>query len=248
MDIENTIKELQREVVELKEKILMITNRSDLTSGGVRFEDDVMIKDGNYFVSGGAALTSDSNQETNSIFGGLIVGKQPTEQGGDTTKNFQLVIEHKHGTDGTTNDTFVYGVRPPTYIGNGDVTSGGNTMVQSNFSWTTNELAGAYINIFNSSGTFVFTKPIASNTSTTITITGTWPSSVSNGTFSIYVPVYFGSSQTPWRRLYTGESTSEGIRFGYGPTAGGQNGLLYMDSAGDLYWRNKSGTSTKLNV
>ena len=56
-----------------------------------------------------------------------------------------------------------------------------------------------------------------------------------------------GSAQTIFQRFYTQEGTAGGIRFGVGATAGGQNGLLYSDATGDLYWRDKAGTSVKLN-
>lgn len=130
--------------------------------------------------------------------------------------------------------------------------AGGNTVTINGYNFDTNELAGHLINIVNSSGTLIETQTIASNTSTVITISGTWSSSTSGGTFSIYNPVYLGSAETTWQRFYTQEGEGGGIRFGVGKTwesgdPTGQNGLLYMDSAGDLYWRTKAGVSVKLN-
>jgi hypothetical protein len=125
--------------------------------------------------------------------------------------------------------------------------SGGNTVTLNGYNFTTNELAGALIDVFSSAGTFIETKTIASNTATVITITGTWGSTVTDGTFQIYNPVYLGSADSIFQRLYIQEGTAGGVRIGGGPTAGGQNGLLYMDATGNLYWRNKGGTSTKLN-
>jgi len=127
------------------------------------------------------------------------------------------------------------------------VTSGGNTVTIAGYNFATDELAGALINIYNSSGTLVECRTIASNTATVITISGTWGASTSNATFNIYAPVFWGSADWIWQRFYAQEGTAGGVRFGVGPTAGGQNGLLYMDSAGDLYWRNKAGTAVKLN-
>jgi len=129
------------------------------------------------------------------------------------------------------------------------VSSGGNTVTISGYSFVTDELAGALINIFDSSGTFVESRTIASNTSTVVTITGTWGATTNGGSFFIYAPVFYGSADTINQRFYTQEGTAGGIRFGVGVTAGSQNqnGLLYMDATGDIYWRNKTGTSTKLN-
>lgn len=156
-----------------------------------------------------------------------------------------------HQPNGIPNQSFIVGIAGPSVSPNSgqtiSTTSGGNTVTISGFNFTTNELAGALINIIDSSGALVETRTIASNTTDTITISGTWGASTSGGTFVIYSPLYFGSSQYIFQRGYFQEGTGGGVRFGVGPTAGGQNGLLYMDATGDLYWRNKSGTSTKLN-
>jgi len=128
-------------------------------------------------------------------------------------------------------------------------TSGGSTVTIAGYNFTTNELAGGIICIYNSSGTFIEARGVASNTATVITITGTWGASTSSATFQIYQPVYLGSADTIWQRFYTQEGTAGGIRFGMGVTAGAQNqnGLLYMDATGDIYFRDKGGTSIKLN-
>lgn len=127
-------------------------------------------------------------------------------------------------------------------------TASGNTTTIDGFNFITNELAGGLINIYNSSGTFIESRVIDSNTSTVITITGTWSASTSSATFDIYKPTYLGTAEYVWQRFYAQEGTAGGIRFGVGPTTGGQNGLLYMDSAGDLFWRDKAGAVLQLNV
>jgi len=127
-------------------------------------------------------------------------------------------------------------------------TSGGNTVTITGYNFTTNELAGGLINIYNSGRTLVESRVIASNTSTVVTITGTWGASTSGGSFDIYRPVYSGAAGTIWQRLYVQEGNAGGVRFGMGVTGGAQNqnGLLYMDAAGDLYWRDKAGTESKV--
>lgn len=127
-------------------------------------------------------------------------------------------------------------------------TAAGDTITISGFNFTTNELTGALINIYNSSNVLVETQTIASNTSTVITISGVWLNSTSSGKFQIYNPVHLGFTTEIFNRLYVQEGTTVGgVRFGVGATANGQNGLLYMDATGDIYWQNKGGTSTKLN-
>jgi hypothetical protein len=114
-------------------------------------------------------------------------------------------------------------------------TLGGNTVTTTGFNFTTNELAGAIINIYKD-GSFVESKIIASNTATVITITTTWKASTSGGTFDIYIPVYLGSANNIWKRIYCDSNQSGGIRFGDGPT-GVQNSLLYTNDFGNLYFR-----------
>lgn len=128
-------------------------------------------------------------------------------------------------------------------------TSGGNTVTIAGYNFVTDELANATINIYNSSGTLVEARTIASNTATVVTINGTWGASTSSATFNIYKPVYLGSADWIFQRAYVQEGTSGGLRFGDGVTDGAldQNGLLYMDATGDLYWRPKTGAAVKLN-
>jgi hypothetical protein len=129
------------------------------------------------------------------------------------------------------------------------VSAGGNTVTINGFGFVTDELAGSIINIYNSSLAYIETQTIASNTATEITISGTWSATTNGGKFFIYNPLYLGKSDYSYERLYVMGEETGGIRFGTGPTNAGskQNGLLYMDSAGDLQWRNKAGTVTKLN-
>lgn len=181
----------------------------------------------------------------------IVCGK---ETGGakafDTTSNnMQLALLHQ--PNNTSNQSFIVAFRPPLYSDapgtSITTTSGGSTVQINGYNFTTNSLAGAVINIYNSSGAFVESKMIASNTIDVITITGTWASTTTGGIYVIFQPVFMGSANFPFQRFYAMESTDGGIRFGIGATAGGQNGLLYMDSTGDLYWRNKAGASAKLN-
>lgn len=177
----------------------------------------------------------------------IVCGKGDTSAGVNRrSDNMQINLQHNpNGTSGQVSFLNIYS-KPISGVG-GSVTSGGNTVTISGFGFATNELANQVISVFDSSGNFIETRVIASNTSTVITINGTWGASTSNATFLINFPAYLGSAETIFQRGYFQEGTGGGVRFGMGVTAGGQNGLLYMDSAGDLYWRNKAGTSVKLN-
>lgn len=179
----------------------------------------------------------------------IVAGTGQGSAIGTIGTNLQFNLLHQ--PQNTNNQSFITSFRPPLFTTPQgttiSTTLGGNTVTVSNYGFTVNSLTGALINIFDSSGALVETQTIASNTSSVITISGTWLASTSGGTFTIFQPVFFGSADTPYQRFYTQEGTGAGVRFGVGPTNGGQNGLLYMDATGDLYWRNKSGVSTKLN-
>lgn len=181
----------------------------------------------------------------------IVSGKDLAGAVGTTTNNLQFNLLHQPRN--VNNQSFITAFRPPIFSNVAgstiSVTASGNTVTVSGYNFATNSLAGALINIFNSSGTFIESRTIASNTATVVTITGTWGATTSGGNFFIYVPVFLGSADIIWQRFYTQEGTVGGIRFGVGVTAGAQNqnGLLYMDATGDLYWRNKTGVSTKLN-
>lgn len=184
----------------------------------------------------------------------IAAGKDINGTVGNTSKN--LILNLLHQPQNASNQSFITAYRPPLYSNipgtTISTTSGGNTVTTVGYGFTTNALAGALINIYDSSANLIETQTIASNTATVITITGTWVASTSGGTLLILVPVFFGSAEAPWQRLYTQEGTGAGVRFGVGPTNGvsgtppSQNGLLYMDATGDLYWRNKAGTATKV--
>lgn len=175
--------------------------------------------------------------------------------GGDTQttgfvyKSVNMQMNFRHYPNDTNSFVQIYRKPLVTSLQGTSVTTtaAGNTVTITGFNFVTNELAGGLIDIFSSAGALVETQVIASNTATVVTIVGTWLNTTSGGTFLIYRPVFFGSADVIFQRFYTQEGTVGGLRFGMGPTNGGQNGLLYMDAAGDLFWRNKGGTSAQIN-
>ena len=234
--------QLKNKIQELETKLTNhIHNGID---GSAPLNSNIEVDETYYIRSGSIAMQGKNVLPENRLEGGIVVGDDKVMS--DGSKNSQINIQHQTNSD----QTFMFGIRSPMYNSNtGSVTSGGTTMSQTSFSWATNELAGAYVAVYDSPTVFNV-YPIASNTSSTITITGgTWTFSESGANFFVYMPIYFGSAEYPWRRLYTLDGTGGGIRFGIGQTNAGQqdNGLLYSDSAGDLYWRNYAGSATKLN-
>lgn len=266
--LQNKIEELSKKVEELITKQESLKNESQILSekfrehrhsgndGSEILDNELNLKSETPIKMGlgGIIAFSNSNSTPPGSVGeqitlGIASGKDMEGGVGTVGGNLQLNLIHQ--PQNTSNQSFITAFRPPLYgTVSGStisVTAAGNTVTINGYNFTTNILAGALINIYNSSGSLVETQTIASNTSTVITISGTWVSSTSGGTFIIHQPVYLGSADTVWQRFYAQEGTAGGIRIGVGTTNGGQNGLLYMDSSGDLYWRNKAGTSTKLN-
>ena len=254
---DNTL-QLAQEIQDLRQEIELLKSRyavhqHDDVDGTNHLRKNIVLDKDQSIVIGTGGIVTDSNatgsvSDIYNFYTTVGPDTGPTIFG-NQSPNLQLVMQHL--PNNTSLQSFIFGMRKPLVSSwQGTKTSttlGGNTATISGYNFATNSLAGALINITASDGTFVETQTIASNTATSITISGTWLASTSSADFYIYVPVFFGSADFPWQRLYTQEGTGAGIRFGVGPTAGGQNGLLYMDSTGDLYWRDKAGTSTKLN-
>lgn len=222
------------------------------------FVNDINLPTGTMMSVGLGGMASTSNAPTfapgsvgEQIQTTVACGKNISGKVFDTNgDNLQLNLLHQ--PQNASNQSFITGWRPPLYttaVGTTiSITAGGSTVLATGHNFAVNGLAGALINIYDSTGSvFYESKIIASNTAETITITGTWVNNVTGGKYFILQPVFFGSAEAPWQRLYTSEGTGGGVRFGVGPTAGGQNGMLYMDATGNIYWRNKSGTAVQLN-
>lgn len=235
------IQQLRQEIETLKETLAKHVHTGD--DGSEKLRTSIELPEGEYLNAGSIFVEGYNDTSKRQSTGAIVVGSDRNIA--DGSRNTQIMIDHLLSS----NDTFVHAERSPLYVGKGNVSSGGTTMSQSNYSWDTNELAGAYVVVWDGDLLTFDSYKIVSNNATTITVDGTWSFSQTGAAYIVFMPVYFGSAQYPWRRLYTLDGLGGGIRFGLGMTNGGQkdNGLLYMDNAGDLYWRNKAGSSTKLN-
>lgn len=256
-ELQNKIKELESKLELISNSFELLKNRFDAhshteTDESLPLRDNIHLNSDKFFSIGGSTLSEYiTNINTTSEQRGLVLSTGSDRVDSYLNKSSNMQMNFLHQPNNTSKQSFLTMLRNPaasTLPGQTiSVTSGGSTVTIPGFNFVTNELANCLINIVNSSGTLVECQTISSNTNSVITISGTWSASTSNASFLIYVPVFMGSANQIFQRFYTQEGTSGGIRFGVGATNGGQNGLLYMDSTGDIYWRNKSGTSTKLN-
>lgn len=127
-----------------------------------------------------------------------------------------------------------------TMYGTISVTAGGSTVTINNYSFAVNELAGAYVVIYDSDFIAQEIQPILSNTASVITIDGTWWNSTSNGSFEIYAPVYLGNYNHPFKQVAVIDGDiPNGIRFGGGIGTNTPAGFLSM-IAGQLVWQNNT--------
>jgi len=169
-----------------------------------------------------------------------------------TSGNAQINLQHAVANNGS---TFYYGFTPPLYQNvSQSITNGGTTLQDGYFNWTTDELAGCYINILSAAG-FHETQTIASNTADTITISGTWTSATGSAySYTVWRPIYFGAAEFPWRRVYI----TDDIRIGTGTSSGPD--VIYIKygsgtpesavtaNVGSIYLRTDGGSSTTLYV
>jgi hypothetical protein len=250
-DLIRKINTLEQELNLLK--IKMANHQHDQHDGTSILRKSITL-DGDQFLqigNGGMASAPVSNLGTTSEqYQFSIATGRDDGRTGFVNKADILQLNLQHYPNNASNQSFITAFTYPLVTPTSEtisVTAGQNKVTINGLNFTTNELAGALIDISNSSGALVETQTIASNTATEITISGTWGASTSGGSFYIYQPVFLGSANTIWQRFYTQEGEAGGIRFGVGPTAGGQNGLLYMDATGNLYWRPKTGAAVKLN-
>lgn len=235
------IRELEKEIREGKEEFRKHSHsKKELTE---MVKGDIELPNLGYFSSGNTAFVGTIadigtiNERIYQVFlSGLDKGKGMRKK----SSNSQITTEHQEKLQ----ETFVYGYRPPLYLGKGvNIVSGTSILSQNDWKWQENEMIGTlgtstYVAVWDSNNTFKQCNKIISNTENSLTIEGTWGFTDSNSTYFIWKPIYFGAALFPFKRLYTMENAEGGIRFGPGPTGGGQNGLLYMKSSnGKLYWR-----------
>ena len=143
----------------------------------------------------------------------------------------------------------------------GAITNGGSTLTDTTIDIRPNDiLVGRQIVLINASSVVIETFPIASNTSTEITIGGTWTSATGSYRYLVTSPFLLGDAVQPWQRLYVGGDPYEGkfIRLGYGASSGtsviwiasgvGSPEGVVTANVGSLYLRTDGSTSTTLYV
>ncbi len=156
------------------------------------------------------------------------------------------------------NRLFVCSFLTPLVDGTGFIKQGENTLTDHTAKFKPNQfITTAYNNgilyIANTQGQYEAHK-ILSNTSDTITIDGTWAFSDGSYDYYLFFPAYLGSASFPFKRLYVGED----IRLGYGDSAGTQVAYIKFGNGspegvvtaptGSLYLNLDGGANTSFYV
>lgn len=247
------VEKLQRDIQQLQQSVrslegLLQHHKHDGLDGSGKLLTSIDLKDGQAFTignAGGITAGQDSTQLRTVL--GLISGiDQNTSDG---SQNAQVVLDHYASTV----QSFFYASRKPIYgLSNTiNIVSGTSIATQSQYTFPINQLTSdasvktyLVVNTADLSSFNIF--PILSNTTTQITVDGSWSFTGTNLSGFIYVPVYLGSADYPWQRAYVTDGTAGGVRFGIGPTNAGQNSLLYMASDGTPHWRDTAGVDHQL--
>lgn len=279
--------ELQRNIEDLQDKLQSLQDKFDVldasyskhqhlgTDGSVRYrivqqpQQDIQIGcafiDSIESVGSNSSLSPGLGGTPTDYLGYFVAGKENPE----TNNNFpstQIILDYGASTNGSTNWSFLFGQRPPLFTGTSGVSSAGTLMTDMGQNWAVNSLAGAYVNFYDSSGNFQ-TRQIASNTANTLTLDTAWAITVASGFYAIWMPVFLGAADWPWRQGYfLGEDVSAAgdgsrarvLRFGFGQTSGPNvTGIYYgigtpesavTANVGSLYLRTNGGTSTTFYV
>ena len=152
----------------------------------------------------------------------------------------ELLIQH-FPNDITTFNSFLTAIRNPMLFGTGRIDNGGSTLTDLSLDLKTDELAGAFLFITGSPNECF---EILSNTATVITVDGAWVNESDEYEYQISRPVYLGSANAPWRRLYI----QNDIRFGKGatdpayPSTGYQTFRAIMESSKALSFESAIGS------
>lgn len=236
----NSITELEKRIENL-EKVIDKLTEFELDKQGNRV-GSIEVPSDKRFKSGDTSVFGLSDPIVNQQFGFLSTGKDFSEfRGYDLTE----VITWYDGDLGL---SAFYGRGGPIVVARDAVITNGSSILSSDglLGFEVDTLIGKIVTV--STSTSVKGYQISANSKDTLTISGaTFSATESDVQIEVLNTVYLGAGSSPWKRGYVEEGTGGGMRFGLGSTANGQNGLLYMDATGNLYWRNKGGTSTKLN-
>jgi len=204
---------------------------------------DIVLKDGHAILSGPGGFVGDNGLiDTGVRRLHIACGPTGISEGtlGQESKNMQLTFEHQDYQGGL---NFIYGLSNAV----SNTCSITVSSTQTTFTDTATDFGaddsrvGQYLFVkrekLSVSGYTGYGYVITANTKHSLTISSAFGFDGKITFFLVYKPVYFGSSITQFKKIYT----LDGLRFGPGASYNGQNGLLYMDTDGSLKYREPDG-------
>jgi len=205
-----------------------------------------------------------SGEQIDSIMGAGITPKNPPQNFdfAGTLNLSQIQLLHQPQSADTPPFGFFSGLRTPALSGTGSIVNGGTVLTDATLNLVVNALAGCTLNL-----AALESYKIVSNTATTVTIVnGTWASTTGSYAYTIYTPLFLGSADIPWRRIFVGGDVRSAapsnvkfdFRMGDGPSGGsqvvwiihgtGSPEAVVTANIGSLYLRTDGGSSTTLYV
>lgn len=212
-----------------------------------------------------------SGEQIDNIIGAGITPKNPPQNFdfAGTLNLSQLQLLHQPQSAETPPYGFFSGLRTPQLSGTGSIVNGGTVLTDTTLNLVVDALAGCTLDLFVSGpGAELESYKIVSNTATTVTIVdGTWASATGSYSYYIYTPLFLGSADIPWRRIFVGGDVRSAaaasnvkfdLRIGDGPSGGskviwvahgtGSPESVVTANIGSLYLRTNGGASTTLYI
>jgi hypothetical protein len=250
---------LQKDLAEYKKKFVMHQHTG--TDGSVWLDNtDIFLRDKKAIISGCGGMLGQVGVDAKTLLPirelNILCGPEANRSAGNvgsTSKNAQLTIEKTGDGAETTPNTFFYGFHNINKVDCShkvlNITSGQTVFTDSDLDLNDGiDRTGFYILFYlknpitvNGVAETLFSYQIASNTSNSVTITSGITVTGQLTQYKVLAPIYLGSADYPWTRIYTTMGVGGGIRFGIGQTNNGQNGLLYTDGT-QVYFRDINGS------
>ena len=244
--------ELIREIEELKGEFNILKSHIDEqdktlaehqhtgADGSFRITDaDIVLKDRHAILSGLGGMVGEGKAEDAIKRLHFALGPEGIGSGtiGKETRNMQLTFDYSPSLN------FIYGLSDAvSNICSTTVSSIQTTLTDPATDFgADNSRVGQYLlvirEVLSVSDYRDYSYVITANTKHSITISSGFGFSGRIVEYLVYKPIYFGSSFTQFKKIYT----LDGLRFGPGASYNGQNALLFMDSAGALKYKKLNG-------
>lgn len=265
---ENDIKELQNQIQSLKNDVETLKKEKDDLFYKLRYhqhsgkEDSDILKEASLWLKRGKAYAVDCgaftafHKENENLYRGFIcVGNEISSNldiENNRTKNLQVNFELQPDGEPLLNNSrsFIYSLSDAIVLEGEQaiksVASGQTIFSNNKWDLGDDNSKKGYCLVLRLTNGNDYASTIASNTKISLTLDSAIPASGDVYESIICKTTYLGSSIAPFRRIYTSPGENGGVRFGWGTTGNGQNGLIFMDTDGSLKYKKPDGSYISL--